>query len=48
MPFPLHMNTFGQIVGCTVFAFLLVRGLVAMANDLTNWTLRRNGIDPEE
>jgi len=48
MSFAPHINTFGQIVGCTVFAFLLVRGLVAMANDLTNWTLRRNGIDPEE
>ena len=38
----------GQIVGCTVFAFLFIRGLVAMAQDLTNWTLRRNGIDADD
>jgi hypothetical protein len=40
-------TTGGQIVGCTVFALLIVRGLVAIANDFTKWTLRRNGIEDE-
>jgi hypothetical protein len=44
----LVITTGGQIIGCTVFALLLVRGLVAIANDFTNWTLRRNSIDPDE
>jgi hypothetical protein len=44
----LVLTTGGQIVGCPVFALLMVRGLVAIANDFTNWTLRRNGIDPDE
>jgi hypothetical protein len=39
------ISTGGQIVGCTVFALLIVRGLVAIANDFTTWTLRRNGMD---
>jgi hypothetical protein len=43
----LVITTGGQIVGCTVFALLIVRGLVAIANDFTNWTLRKNGIDEE-
>jgi hypothetical protein len=38
----------GQIVGRTVFALVLVRGLVAIACDFTEWTLRRNGIDRNE
>jgi hypothetical protein len=38
----------GQIIDCTVFALLLVRGLVAVANDFTNWTLRRNSVDPDQ
>jgi hypothetical protein len=43
----LVITTGGQIIGCTVFALLLVRGLVAIANDFTNWTLRRNSIDQD-
>jgi hypothetical protein len=42
------ITTSGQIVGCTVFALLLVRGVVAIAYDFTKWTLRRNGIDADE
>jgi len=38
----------GQIIGCIVFALLLVRGFVALANDFTDWTLRRNGIDTDK
>jgi len=42
------MTTGGQILGCMVFALLLVRGLVAIASDFTDWTVRRNGMDGEE
>jgi hypothetical protein len=42
------ITTSGQIIGCTVFALLIVRGLAAIANDFTNWTLRRNGVDTDE
>jgi hypothetical protein len=42
------ITTTGQILGCMVFALLLVRGIVAIAYDFTKWTLHRNGIDPEE
>jgi len=43
----LVITTGGQIIGCTVFALLIVRGLVAIANDFTNWTLLRNGFNDE-
>ena len=43
----LVITTGGQIVGCTVFALLIVRGLVAIAYDFTKWTLRRNGIEDD-
>jgi hypothetical protein len=39
------LTTASQIVGCMVFALLIVRGLVALANDFTNWTLRRNSTE---
>jgi hypothetical protein len=39
------LTTAGQIVGCMVFALLIVRGLVALANDFTNWTLHRNSTE---
>jgi len=41
-------TTGGQIIGCTVFALLIVRGLVAIASDFTKWTLRRNQIDIDD
>jgi hypothetical protein len=44
----LVLTTGGQIIGCTIFALLLVRGIVGIANDFTDWTLRRNGIDPDQ
>jgi hypothetical protein len=42
------ITTTGQILGCMVFALLLVRGIVAIAYDFTKWTLRRNGVDTQE
>jgi hypothetical protein len=42
------ITTTGQLTGCMVFALLMVRGLVAIANDFTKWTLQRNGIDEDQ
>jgi hypothetical protein len=42
------LNSTGQIVGCTVFAMLLVRGVVALAYDFTRWTLQRNEIESDQ
>ncbi len=42
------LNSTGQILGCTVFAMLLVRGVVALAHDFTKWTLRRNNLDADQ
>ncbi|MGB2632790.1 MAG: hypothetical protein WAM58_02525 [Candidatus Acidiferrum sp.] len=42
------LNSTGQILGCTVFAMLLVRGVVALAYDFTKWTLRRNQVESDQ
>ncbi len=41
------ITTAGQLIGCMIFALLLVRGVVALAYDFTDWTMKKNGIDPD-
>lgn len=38
----------GRILGWSVFFFLSIRGLVAIASDFTDWTLRRQGFNCED
>jgi len=38
----------GRILGWAVFFFLLMRGLLAVALDFTEWTLRRQRFESDD